>query len=173
MSDELISDLAGGIQAVNDRERRKAKRIPRKENVESIAAAIAKSPKTIPEIVKMTGLSQPTVMDIINMMRADGKAYLPIWKHMKAGRVHRYVACYKRGSGSDAPKPARQTVEEKRAKDRAYCAKLRQAAKAKEPTKLQKAEAERHERLRKELARPAFRDPLVAAFYGEYRGAIA
>jgi DNA-binding Lrp family transcriptional regulator len=173
MSDDLMSDLTESIEIVNDRERRKAKRIPRKENVESITVVIARSPKTIPEIVKITGLSQPTIQDIINMLRADGKAYLAMWKHTKAGRVYRYVACYRRGSGPDAPKPARQTVEEKRARNRAHCAKLRQAAKAKEPTKPQKAEAERHERLRKELARPAFRDPLVAAFYGEYRGAAA
>jgi hypothetical protein len=33
---------------------------------------------------------------------------------------------------------------------------------------MEKADAERRERIRKELARPAFRDPLVAALFGEY-----
>jgi hypothetical protein len=33
---------------------------------------------------------------------------------------------------------------------------------------MEKADAERRERIRKELARPAFRDPLVEAFYGKY-----
>jgi hypothetical protein len=132
---------------------------PRAENIAHVSAVIKRRAMTIPEISVASGISQPCVRDVLDVLQTEGNVHIKGWK--LEGRSYRYVARFIFGPGIDAPKPPNQTAEERRAKNRAY--KARHAK-----TKMEKADAERRERIRKELARPAFRDPLVAALFGEY-----
>jgi hypothetical protein len=132
---------------------------PRAENIAQVSAVIKRRARTIPEIAVASGLSQPCVRGVLDVLQAESKVHIAGWK--LEGRSYRHVARFIFGPGTDAPKPPTQTAEERRAKNRAY--KTRHAM-----TKMEKADAERRERIRRELARPAFRDPFIAALFGPY-----
>lgn len=134
----------------------------RKENVARVAATITESALTIPEIMKVTRLSQPCCLSIINELRVSKLAYLADWKRIDAGAMYRWVAAYQCGAGVDVAKPQGQSIEERRARNRAYKA-------AHKASKLDADEAERVEKIKRELARPAFRHWQDAALFGEVR----
>jgi hypothetical protein len=126
-----------------------------------IVAAIEGKSLTVPEIRKVTGLSQPCVQRAIDKLRLNGHAHLAEWRSIDVSAVPRWIAAYRFGKGVDAAKPGRQSIEVRRAKQRVYRSNhLRK--------KVDKEEAERRERIRQELARPAFRDPFIAQFFGPY-----
>jgi predicted nucleic acid-binding protein len=63
-------------------------------------------------------------------------------------------------------------MAEQRRKNREY-QRTAQLKKAIENPRLPDAEARHRARIAEELARPAFRDPFIAALFGEYQGAAA
>lgn len=126
-----------------------------------IIAAIQDKSLTVPEIRKATGLSQPCVQRAIDRLRLNGQAHLAEWRSIDVSAVPRWIAAYRYGNGADTPKPARQSVDLRRAKQRAYRAKHVEK-------KVGREEAELRKRIAEELARPAFRDPFIAQFFGPY-----
>lgn len=129
--------------------------------IERIKAAIKDRAMKVPEIAEATGISQPYVHDLIDLLRADHLVYIERWA--VAGLSRRHTAFYRLGNRKDARKPPTQSKEVRKKKLRVY--RARQVSK-----KVDKADTEYRERVRKELERPAFRDPLVAALFGEYGG---
>lgn len=137
---------------------------PRKENIDRVVAVIQTGAITVPNIVRQSGVSQPCVRDVFDHLRAHKLVHLAEWQTVNVGTVTRWIAAYRYGDGVDAPKPATQSDDQRRAQQRTYRKKYAE-------TQIAKAEAARLERIRKELDRPAFRDPLVAALFGEYQRA--
>lgn len=67
-----------------------------------IIAALIRTPRTIEQLVKLTGMSQPTVRSIVLAMRDTGHVYVKAWKvrpRLMAQRIYAF------GEGEDAPCP--------------------------------------------------------------------
>lgn len=131
----------------------------RHDNIERIGRSISDSPMTISEIMEKTGLSKPCISRAIATLIVQKRVYIGDWRPLMAGKSLRHVAAYRFGDGVDKPRPARQSRDQKLAKKRLYSISKRE---------LEKLEADRLERTRRELERPAFRDPFIAALFGPY-----
>lgn len=132
---------------------------PRYENRIAVELAIKKKALSVVQISAATGLSQPCIKAVLDVLRAEELVHVPTWR--VAGRSYRRVACYRSGPGEDAPKPPNMTPEENRERHKEYRRKTKLKAEA-------HAEKKRRERIAAELARPAFRDPFTTALFGTY-----
>jgi len=133
--------------------------MPLQHNIDRVTEAVKRG-GTFPALAKATGLSVPSVKKIILALHAQKLVHIE--GYPKSGTVP--AASYRYGPGEDAKRPPKMT----RAEQRARCKEYRRLAKI---AAEEQAEKQRSERIRRELARPAFRDPLVEAFYGSYRRA--
>jgi len=132
---------------------------PRKANIDLISSALEKKAMTIPELIRITHLSQPSVLRVVRLLQAEKLIYVAEWHQVDAGAMYRQVAAYRLGGGEDVPKPPTQSVEERRAKNRLY--KKRQAER-----KALAMESARRMSIRKELERPPFRHPQDEWLFG-------
>ena len=100
--------------------------------------------RTISEAARMLHLTDSPVYCAAKKLREDGDLRICAWNMSEING--RFIAVWIYGSGPDEPKPAREAWKRPNVSDNEHA-----------------------RRIAEELARPAFRDPLVAAFYGEYR----
>jgi hypothetical protein len=130
--------------------------MPLQKNIDIVARAVKRG-GTFRELADDTGLSVPCVKKILLAMHAQKLVHIE--GYPKIGCVH--VASYKSGPGEDAKKPPKLTLEDHRERHKEYRRQAKQRAE-------EHAEKQRSERIRQELARPAFRDPFIAALFGPY-----
>ena len=102
------------------------------------------------EICVMTNCTQRSAQAILAKMRRKGLVYRSGWRRQPDG----IAALFKAGIGVDAPKPPRATSAERVRKLRAK--------------ETQEDKEFRQARERAKSIKPR-RDPMIAAFYGEYK----
>lgn len=130
--------------------------MPLQKNIDLVIKA-ARHGGTFPALAKETGLSIPCVKKILLGLHAQKLVHID--GYPKSGTVP--AASYRYGPGEDAKRPPKMTRADERARYKEYRRLAKLAAE-------EQAEKQRSERIMRELARPAFRDPLVEAFYGPY-----
>lgn len=130
--------------------------MPLQHNIDRVIEAVKRG-GTFRALAKATGLSVPSVKTIILALHAQKLVH--IVGYPKSGTVP--TAFYLYGPGEDAKKPPKYTREAYRDRRR-ECRRLAKLAAE------EQAEKQRSERIRRELARPAFRDPFIAALFGPY-----
>jgi hypothetical protein len=131
--------------------------MPLEANIKKVERCMKKKPGTIVEIAQRSGFSDTFVREIVGILFMGDKCHISSY----ATRGKRDFAVYSAGPGVNAPTPEKMTPEERRARNREYYA-------AKMAKKADSIEASHKARIAAELARPAFRDPLVAALFGPY-----
>jgi hypothetical protein len=99
--------------------------------------------RTIFEAARELGLTDAPIYCAAKKLRDDGDLRICSWNMSEVNG--RFIAVWQIGKGPDEPKPSREAW--------------------KRPNL---SENEHARRIAAELARPAFRDPLVAALFGEY-----
>jgi hypothetical protein len=100
--------------------------------------------RTIAEAARALNLTDSPVYCAARKLREDGELHICSWNMSQING--RFISVWEFGAGDDAPKPPREQWRRPVVTD-----------------------DEHARRIADELARPAFRDPLIAAFYGEYR----
>jgi hypothetical protein len=131
--------------------------MPLEANIKKIQRCMKAKPGTIVELAKRAGFSDTFVREVIGILFNDGQCHIARY----ATRGKRDFPVYAMGAGINAPAPIKMTPEERRARNREYYA-------ARMEKKENAIEASHKARIAAELSRPAFRDPLVAALFGEY-----
>jgi len=110
--------------------------------------------RTCSQAADEIGMLRTTASSAMAILHEDGEVHIADWTKLLTGGV---VAVYKFGKGEDVPRPSsnpkKQAENKRRAKERA------------------ESEQRRVERERIAAFVP-FRDPLTAAFYGEYQRAV-
>jgi predicted ArsR family transcriptional regulator len=124
---------------------RKMDSLTRKDEI--IAALKIRGTMGAAELAKIIGVSREVIDKRLHRLREKEQKQVRIsgWLRAKSGRV---IALYSLGSEPCVRRPGKHEVED-------------------ETEAL--VQLDRQRKARAALARPAFRDPLVAAFYGEYR----
>lgn len=135
--------------------------VPKKQIFAAVATAITDDALMMRQIADKAGYCIPSVNRVISILHDNGMVHIARWEKVPHGTAIKHIAAYMFGPGVDAIKPGmtrEQIRERKRELKRQYRARKIEAAKV-------------DARIAAELARPAFRDPLVEAFYGSYRRA--
>jgi hypothetical protein len=129
--------------------------------------AMRRKPRTVDRLQKSTGFASDTTRRIVKEQWRKGNCHICGWEKVSGNQQAQ--AIYRWGAGENVPRPPTDKAEMRR-KNREY-ARTAQLKKAIENPQSLDVEAKHLARIAEELARPAFRDPLVAALFGEYRRA--
>lgn len=132
---------------------------------QAIADALWRKPLTEPEIKRATGLNRLTVSKLLQVMKDRHAIHICEWR-LDSNRF--WTAVYKLGMGYNQPEPEWS----ERQKREWNLKKIRARETFERRKERERQRREELERQRQELVtRPAMRDPLVSAFFGQARAA--
>lgn len=135
-----------------------------KSTIAAIMDAMRRKPRTVEQLTKSTGFALETTRRIVKSQLRMGNCHVCGWETVSTSQQKK--AIYRWGAGVSVPRPPTDMAELRR-KNREY-ARTARLKRAIENPQLPDVEARHRAKVMLELARPAFRDPFIAALFGPY-----